>query len=203
MKFPPRLIIASPSTDLPTHLASRGYPFIHASDDFPSPADTLAKAIAHAQALHAKSLPASTSFPPSLNSTLEEGRPFAPNKSTLYPKHLPAFVARACAELTAVSLILRGHPRIRQGPHCIVLAGFALAATPDTPLHALAPLSPSNSKTGAVLAFVAIQPDSGSGESFDETLPSFPALPWPAIDPRLDEMLEHWSIQPIKPRPTP
>jgi hypothetical protein len=194
MKFPPRLIIASPTPDLPAHLTSRGYPLIHASANLPSPSETLAKAIAIARSLDPQS-----SLPLSLNSKLEENRPFSPNKSTLFPKHLPAFIARACAELTAVSLILHGHDRIRQGPHTIVLAGFALAANPDSSLDTLTPLSPLNpSGGGTILAFVAIQPDSGSGESFDETIPNLPSPLWPTIDPRLDEMLDHWSIQPVK-----
>ncbi len=191
MKFPPRLIIASPTTDLPDHLSARGYALIHAQAGLPSPQDVLAQAIDRAKAL-------SGSLPISLSTTLEDARPFAPNKSTLYPKHLAAFVARACAELTAVALILHGHDRIRQGPHCIVLAGFALAATPASSLAELSLHITPNSP--AILGVAAIQPDSGSGECFDEPLPRAPLPPWGAIDARLDEMLEHWSIQPSRQR---
>jgi hypothetical protein len=200
MKFPPRLIIASSTPSLPDHLAARRYALIHAHQGVPNPADILAQAKARIAAMESTPY-----FPISLGTTLEQDRPFLPNKSTERPKHLPGFVARACAELTAVALILHGHERIRQGPHCIVLAGFALAASPDSTLDSLSLFPESSTPTsgagagvgpGAVVAFCAIQPDSGSGESFDETLKHTPLPPWAGVDPRLDEMLEHWSIQP-------
>jgi hypothetical protein len=212
MKFSPRLIVVETGHGLADALEAMDYWLIRVEASAQDQARAYDRALsAVADALHKDPVAAgegqSGRLGLGLGSRLEQGRPFMPNKATEPAASVTGFVARAAAELLAVDVILHGHDRVRQGPHCVVLASTAFAqanaADPHKPAAAWKP--GQHTAEGVTVGVCCIQPDSGSGECFDLPCKSHaqsmsPADLWSEpIRTRLLELMEHWSFHPGRP----